>query len=139
MTDQKQYLEQGLTKAREASRTLARLEDIKIRAVLETLADRTIAAEQQILKANRSDLSRMPESDPKYDRLLLNSGRLADIAHDLRCVAALPSPVGEVLENRQLDNGLELSKLRVPMGVIAVIFESRPNVTLTYSHCALKP
>ena len=138
MTDQKQYLEQGLAKVREASRTLARVEDGKIRAVLEALAGRTMAAEQQILQANRSDLSRMPESDPKYDRLLLNSQRLADIAHDLRCVAALPSPVGEVLEKRQLDNGLELSKIRVPMGVIAVIFESRPNVTFDVFALCLK-
>jgi len=138
MTDQKQYLEQGLAKAREASRTLARVEDGKIRVVLEDLAGRTMAAEQQILQANRSDLSRMPESDPKYDRLLLNSQRLADIAHDLRCVAALPSPVGDVLEKRQLDNGLELSKLRVPMGVIAVIFESRPNVTFDVFALCLK-
>ena len=98
--------------------------------MLEALADRTLAAEAEILRANRSDLSRMPESDPKYDRLLLNSQRLADIAHDLRCVAALPSPVGELLEQRQLDNGLELSKVRVPMGVIAVIFESRPECHL---------
>ena len=138
MTDQKQYLEQGLAKVREASRTLARVEDGKIRAVLEALAGRTMAAEQQILQANRSDLSRMPESDPKYDRLLLNSQRLADIAHDLRCVAALPSPVGEVLEKRQLDNGLELSKICVPMGVIAVIFESRPNVTFDVFALCLK-
>ena len=138
MTDQKEYLEQGLARAREASRTLARVEDGKIRAVLEALATRTMAAEQQILQANRSDLSRMPETDPKYDRLLLNSRRLADIAHDLRCVAALPSPVGEVLEKRQLDNGLELSKIRVPMGVIAVIFESRPNVTFDVFALCLK-
>ena len=93
---------------------------------------------KRYLQANLSDLSRMPESDPKYDRLLLNSQRLADIAHDLRCVAALPSPVGEVLEQRQLDNGLELRKVRVPMGVIAVIFESRPNVTFDVFALCLK-
>ena len=138
MTDQKQYLQQGLANAREASRTLARCRDAKIRAVLETLADRTLADGQEILQANRSDLSRMPESDPKYDRLLLNPQRLADIAHDLRCVAALPSPVGEVFEQKQLDNGLELSKIRVPMGVIAVIFESRPNVTFDVFALCLK-
>lgn len=138
MSDQKEYLEQGLIKTREAARTLAGFDDAKIREVLEALANRTVEAESQILEANRSDLSRMPESDPKYDRLLLNSQRLADIAHDLRCVAALPSPVGEVLEQRQLDNGLELSKIRVPMGVIAVIFESRPNVTFDVFALCLK-
>lgn len=136
--NEKQYLEQGLVKSREASRQLAQCDETKIRLVLETLAERTIAAEADILQANLSDLSRMPESDPKYDRLLLNSKRLADIAHDLRCVAALPSPVGEVLEQRQLDNGLELKKVRVPMGVIAVIFESRPNVTFDVFALCLK-
>jgi len=80
----------------------------------------------------------MPESDPKYDRLLLNPQRLADITHDLRSVAALPSPVGEILEEKTLDNGLELSKVRVPMGVIAVIFESRPNVTFDVFALCLK-
>ena len=80
----------------------------------------------------------MPESDPKYDRLLLNSQRLADIAQDLRNVAALPSPVGELLEHRTLENGLELNKVRVPMGVIAVIFESRPNVTFDIFALCLK-
>jgi glutamate-5-semialdehyde dehydrogenase len=138
MSDQQEYLEQGLIKTREAARTLAGFDNAKIREVLEALASRTMQAEAQILEANRSDLSRMPEPDPKYDRLLLNSQRLADIAHDLRCVAALPSPVGEVLEQRHLENGLELRKIRVPMGVIAVIFESRPNVTFDVFALCLK-
>jgi len=138
MSDQQQYLQAGLVNAREASRELARCDDTTIRAVLESLAQRTIATETEILTANRSDLSRMAESDPKYDRLLLNSGRLTDIANDLRNVAALPSPVGEVLEQKILDNGLELSKIRVPMGVIAVIFESRPNVTFDVFALCLK-
>jgi glutamate-5-semialdehyde dehydrogenase len=137
MNDQ-QYLAQGLAKAREASRQLAQCSDEKIRRVLETLAERTLAAEDEILKANLSELSRMRESDPKYDRLLLNPQRLADIANDLHCVAELPSPVGKVLEQRQLENGLELSKVRVPMGVIAVIFESRPNVTFDVFALCLK-
>ena len=144
--NEQQYLAQGLMNAREASRQLALCDDAKIRSMLETLADRTIALEAEILEANLSDLSRMPESDPKHDRLLLNSQRLADIARDLRSVAALPSPVGEVLEQRTLENGLELKKVRVPMGVIAVIFESRPNVTFdvfalcikTLNACVLK-
>ncbi len=80
----------------------------------------------------------MSESDPKYDRLELTPQRLDDIANDLRNVAALLSPVGEVLEEKQLENGLQLSKLRVPMGVIAVIFESRPNVTFDVFALCLK-
>jgi glutamate-5-semialdehyde dehydrogenase len=131
-------LERGLDRARNAARVLARCNDEKIRTVLCALADRALAASEEILEANRSDLSRMPESDPKYDRLLLNAFRLEGIASDLRAVAALPSPIGEVLEQRRLDNGLELSKVRVPMGVIAVIFESRPNVTFDVFALCLK-
>ena len=146
MTDQQRYLQQGLINAREAARGLALCDDAVISTMLESLAEHTIAAQQEILQANRSDLARMPESDPKYDRLLLNTERLEGIASDLRAVAALPSPVGEVLEQKQLENGLALSKVRVPMGVIAVIFESRPNVTFdvfalcvkTRNACVLK-
>ena len=136
--DQEQSLREGLARAREASRELAGCNDSRIRAVLESLAGRTLAAENEILEANLKDLARMPQDDPKYDRLLLNPERLADIAHDLRSVAALPAPVGEVLQTRRLDNGLELSKVRVPMGVIAVIFESRPNVTFDVFALCLK-
>ncbi len=138
MNEPRLDLIQGLKNAREASRQLAQCDDSTICKVLNTLADRTILAQAKILEANRSDLSRMPESDPKYDRLLLNSERLEGIASDLRSVAALDSPVGEVLEQRQLENGLKLSKQRVPMGVVAVIFESRPNVTFDVFALCLK-
>ena len=138
MKDQQTYLDNGLGNARQAARELARCGDSTIREVLNSLADRTLQCSDEILAANRLDLSRMPEDDPKYDRLLLNHERLQAIADDLRCVAALPSPVGEILERKTLDNGLELSKVRVPMGVIAVIFESRPNVTFDVFALCLK-
>jgi glutamate-5-semialdehyde dehydrogenase len=138
MENQQEYLDSGLEKAREAARELARCDDAAIRAVLNSLADEMLAVSEEILEANRSDLSRMPQSDPKYDRLLLNDKRLKAISHDLRCVADLPSPVGEVLQQQHLDNGLVLSKVRVPMGVIAVIFESRPNVTFDVFALCLK-
>jgi glutamate-5-semialdehyde dehydrogenase len=138
MENRQTYVEQGLTEARAAARDLARCDDGVIRAVLNGLAERAMAARADILAANRGDLSRMPEDDPKYDRLLLDEGRLGAICDDLRCVADLPSPVGEVLERRTLDSGLELEKVRVPMGVIAVIFESRPNVTFDVFALCLK-
>ncbi len=138
MEDRQHDLERGLEQAREAARELARCDDKTIRAVLNALADRALDACEDILHANRSDLSRMPQRDPKYDRLLLNPERLKSICDDLRFVAGLPSPVGEVLEQRDLDSGLELSKIRVPMGVIAVIFESRPNVTFDVFALCLK-
>jgi len=138
MEDTEKYLQQGLEYAREAARELARSDDTAVRTVLHALAAKTLANREEILAANRSDLSRMAQDDPKYDRLLLNDDRLEAICNDLRSVAALPSPVGETLEEKTLDNGLRLSKVRVPMGVIAVIFESRPNVTFDVFALCLK-
>ncbi len=138
MNETEHYLEQGLRNAREAARELARSDDTTIRSVLYDLADKAMANCGEILEANRSDLSRMPQDDPRYDRLLLNRQRLESICSDLRSVADLPSPVGELLEEKTLENGLVLSKLRVPMGVIAVIFESRPNVTFDVFALCLK-
>jgi glutamate-5-semialdehyde dehydrogenase len=138
MSDTAQYLQQGLENAREAARELAASDDATMRKVLYDLADKTLANSAEVLEANALDLARMPEEDPKYDRLLLNPGRLEAICSDLRSVADLPAPVGEILETKTLDNGLELSKVRVPMGVIAVIFESRPNVTFDVFALCLK-
>lgn len=127
--DGRERLRARLAGTREASRSLAGVDPDTTAAVLNALADRLLDTQQELLDANLKDLSRMDENDPKFDRLLLDPERIEGIARDLRNVAALPAPVGEVLEHRTLDNGLELSKVRVPMGVIAVIFESRPNVT----------
>jgi glutamate-5-semialdehyde dehydrogenase len=138
MNDTEQTLRAGLERARDAARDLARNDDATVRTVLYALADKVLANRAEILAANRSDLARMAEDDPKYDRLLLNGERLAAICSDLRHVADLPSPVGEVLEERTLDNGLLLRKVRVPMGVVAVIFESRPNVTFDVFALCLK-
>lgn len=128
----------NLKACRRAAPRLAQCSDTVIHDLLLDLADRALQAEDDILAANRLDLERMDEADPKYDRLLLNHDRLAAIAGELRNVAALPSPVGEVLDQRTLDNGLELSKVRVPVGVIAVIFESRPNVTFDVAALCLR-
>ena len=138
MTETEQTLRKGLERARDAARELARNDDATVRAVLYALADKALANAEEIMAANRADLARMPEDDPKYDRLLLNPERLEAICADLRHVADLPSPVGEVLEERVLENGLRLRKVRVPMGVVAVIFESRPNVTFDVFALCLK-
>jgi glutamate-5-semialdehyde dehydrogenase len=119
----------GLDAARDAAPNIARLAPGQTAAVLQRLADRAIEASDALIAANRLDLERMDPADPKYDRLLLNEARIHAIADDLRNVSELPAPQGEVLESRTLDNGLRLKKVRVPVGVIAVIFESRPNVT----------
>jgi glutamate-5-semialdehyde dehydrogenase len=134
----REQLAHELIASKSAAPDLARRNDGEISALLIDLAGRTMAAEDEILEANQRDLARMDPADPKYDRLLLDHERLAAIAADLRNVAALPSPVGEVLEQRSLENGLELTKIRVPVGVIAVIFESRPNVTFDVTALCLK-
>jgi glutamate-5-semialdehyde dehydrogenase len=131
-------LQQGLLAAREASRGLPACTESSIEGVLNDLAGRVLAGAKEILAANARDLARMDKSDPKYDRLLLNPERLQAVAADLRSVAKLPNPVGEVLQQRTLENGLALSKVRVPMGVIAVIFESRPNVAFDVFALCLK-
>lgn len=138
MNPTEQYLDDGLRHAREAARELARCDENTVKSVLYALAEKALANSEEIFTANRSDLSRMPEDDPKYDRLLLNSERLEAISNDLRNVADLPSPIGEVLDEKVLENGLKLTRIRVPMGVIAVIFESRPNVTFDVFALCLK-
>ena len=113
---------------RQASQLIARLTDAQRSAVLTDLADATEAQTAQLLAANALDLQRMDPADPRYDRLQLTEARLRDIAADLRQVAALPSPLGRVLKHSVLPNGLELTRVSVPFGVIGIIFEARPNV-----------
>jgi len=137
-SDMSTAVQQQLRETREACNSLVVCPDAAIDAVLNDLAGRIEASASRILQANRRDLERMDKSDPKYDRLLLDDKRLSGIASDLRHVAKMSSPVGEVLQQTTLENGLELSKVRVPMGVIAVIFESRPNVTFDVFALCLK-
>lgn len=97
--------------------------------VLLTLADLIIQNTDTLLEANASDLARMEPSNPLYDRLMLTPERLNSIADDLRKVTTLPCPVGEIVEARTLPNGIRLRQVRVPYGVVGVIYEARPNVT----------
>lgn len=126
------------SRAREASRTLLELTDSQRSAAITTLADLVETHRDELLAANRLDLARMSRSNPLYDRLQLTPERLAGIASDLRHVAALPTPVGEEVEHRTLPNGIDLRKVRVPFGVIGVIYEARPNVTFDVFSLCLK-
>ncbi|MCC6459306.1 MAG: glutamate-5-semialdehyde dehydrogenase, partial [Saprospiraceae bacterium] len=94
--------------------------------------------QDHLLAQNALDLARMDPADPKYDRLLLDAGRLAAIAADLRRVAALPSPLHNILETRTRPNGLLLQKITVPLGVLGIVYESRPNVTFDVTALCLK-
>ena len=119
-----------------ASKKLILISDEKIKAVLISLAEAAISSAELILRENQKDLDRISTVDPKYDRLQLTNKRLQDIANEIKKVAELPSPVGILLEQKTMDNGIQISKISVPIGVIGVIFEARPNVTFdVFSLC----
>jgi glutamate-5-semialdehyde dehydrogenase len=119
-----------------ASKKLILISDEKIKAVLISLAEAAISSAELILRENQKDLDRMSTVDPKYDRLQLTNKRLQDIANEIKKVVELPSPVGILLEQKTMDNGIQISKISVPIGVIGVIFEARPNVTFdVFSLC----
>lgn len=120
----------ALEKTRAASKILATLDPRKTAEVLLSLADNIARSTGSILAANAQDLAAMPADDPRYDRLLLDEARLKGIADDLRKIAGLPAPIGITLEQKTLPNGLTLEKRSVPLGVVGVIYESRPNVTV---------
>ena len=117
-------------KVKDAARSMATLGDKESEAILLSLSKALLVDETNILNANKLDLDRMDPNDPRFDRLKLSTERLENIASDLENVAKLPVPVGEVLEEKLLPNGLKLEKKRVPLGVIGIIYESRPNVTV---------
>jgi len=128
-------------RARLASRGLARLTTTQKNTALHHLADSLIADQKEILAANMSDIESAKAaglSTAMIDRLMLNEARLADIAHNVRLVADLPDPVGEIFEESTQPNGLHIRKQRVPLGVIGVIYEARPNVTLDVASIAIK-
>ena len=118
-----------LIKLRAAALELNKQSEKRLNDCLRALADLTEANIPDLLAANALDLARMDPANPKYDRLLLTETRLRDIAGDLRRVADLPSPLGLTLEERTLENDLSLSRVSVPIGVVGIVFESRPNVT----------
>ena len=121
-----------------ASRTLNLLNDETINQVLLAVAAKAEAETQAILVANKKDLDRMDPADPKYDRLKLTEGRIKDIAADIRNVASLPSPLGRLLMEIERPNGLKISKVSVPFGVIGIIYEARPNVSFDVFSLCLK-
>jgi len=121
-----------------ASSTIILLDEKKINTILKALAKATISESETLLKANKKDLVRMAANDPKYDRLKLTEERIKDITHDLVNVSKLPFPIGKVLEERTMENGLNISKVSVPLGVIGIIYEARPNVTFDAFSLCLK-
>ena len=101
-----------------------------INQVLEDVAKCAVAQTDVILQANQKDLDRMNPADPKYDRLKLTADRIKSIAGDIMAVTKLLSPLGKIISADTRPNGLCISKVRVPLGVVGIIYEARPNVTL---------
>ncbi len=124
--------------AREGARQLNLLSEDRINAVLLHLADATMEAQGEILEANARDLALKDPADPNYDRLKLTPARIAEIADALRSVAALPSPLGRTLDQWTRPNGMTITKVSVPFGVIGIIYEARPNVTFDVFSLCLK-
>ena len=134
-------LEEKGKAAKAASRKLAFLStEIKNKALL-NIAEALIDKQGEILAANKIDYEQAKASgmsEAMLDRLMLSASRLEAMSQDVKTVAALPDPVGEVFEMRTLANGLQIGKKRVPLGVIGAIYESRPNVTIDISSLCLK-
>ena len=121
-----------------ASRSINLLTDDQINNILLAVADAAVAQTDYILAENAKDLARMDKADPKYDRLMLTEKRIKDIASDMRNVATLTSPLGRLLSENTLPNGLKISKVSVPFGVIGIIYEARPNVSFDVFSLCLK-
>jgi glutamate-5-semialdehyde dehydrogenase len=134
-------LEQKGALARAAGRRLASLTSAVKDDALRRIADALVARTDEIVAVNDVDVAEARDNgldEHMIDRLLLTPGRIAGIAADVRAIIALPDPVGEVFDARRLPNGLQVGRRRVPLGVIGVIYESRPNVTVDIASLCLK-
>ena len=141
MASEQMTVSQLCAEVKAAAPSLARATREIKDAALQALADSLEARSAELIEANALDLAAGEAaglSEALLDRLLLNEERIAAIADGARQVAALDDPVGELIEQRELANGLQLRKLRVPLGVVAVVYEARPNVTIDASALCLK-
>ncbi|MFV0346656.1 MAG: glutamate-5-semialdehyde dehydrogenase [Bacteroidales bacterium] len=131
-------IKEQLIKTHKASKKLTLLAETSINKILMELASEIEQHKDDILSANKKDLNRMDTADPKYDRLKLTEERLNGIATDVRNVAAMKSPLGKILDEGIRPNGMKIRKLSVPFGVIGIIYEARPNVTIDVFALCLK-
>ncbi|HEX2284239.1 MAG TPA: gamma-glutamyl-phosphate reductase, partial [Mycobacterium sp.] len=139
--DLRQQVHDAARRARVAARTLATLSTETKNRALHAAADALLARTHEILAANAEDLDTARAAgtpDAMLDRLALNPQRVDGIAAGLRQVAGLPDPIGEVLRGRTLPNGLQLRQQRVPLGVVGIVYEGRPNVTVDAFGLTLK-
>ena len=129
-------LKNTLAKAKAAGRSLQTIDQDTVSSVLLKISDAAIKRSGFILDENRKDLSLMQKSDPRYDRLMLTEERIRGISGDIASIAKMKSPAGRKLSEYKRPDGLKISRISVPFGVIGVIYESRPNVTFdVFSLC----
>ena len=121
-----------------ASRKINGLDDNQINEALRAVAEEAVKQTDYILSENKKDLDKMDRNDPKYDRLLLTAERIEGIAADMRNVATLPSPLNRILREIIRPNGLKITKISVPFGLIGIIYEARPNVSFDVFSLCLK-
>jgi len=121
-----------------ASRAIINLEPALINRVLFLIADMAEKEIPFLMSENEKDLALADKDDPRYDRLQLTGERIKSIASDIRRVAELPSPLGKVISEYKKSNGLMITRITVPFGVVGVIYESRPNVTFDVFSLCLK-
>ena len=141
MSDEQERVLETARRARQAAASLRLLTRHEKDAALLAIADALDARAPEIVAANESDVARAVEAGTAaalIDRLTLTTARIADIARALRDVAGLPDPVGEVIRGYTLPNGLQVRQLRVPLGVVGMIYEARPNVTVDAAGLCLK-
>ncbi len=127
--------------AKKAAKVLAQVSSDRKNNLLEDLAARLLSSQEKILKANQIDIENSQNAGKNsafIDRLKLSPGRIENMASGLRNIVSLPDPIGDSFDSRVLENGLRLNKQRVPIGVIAVIYESRPNVTIDVAGLGIK-
>lgn len=119
-----------------AGQSMSSLEMNTVNKVLMLIAEAALKNEDYIISENKKDIDRMDESDPRYDRLMLTRPRINAIAADIRKVAEMTSPLGRIISETIRPNGLKISRVSVPFGVIGIIYEARPNVTFdVFSLC----
>lgn len=137
----KQYMTELGENARKASRQLARANTNQKNAALNAIADRLMQSMDYLLAENNKDMDKGKQSgldDALLDRLALNADRVSAMADGLRQIAALPDPIGEITDLNYRPSGIQVGKMRVPLGVIGIIYESRPNVTADAAALCLK-
>ena len=131
-------LNQTFKAVKSASRELNLTDENTINRILLSVADEAEKCAEYILRENARDLALMDKNNPKYDRLMLTPERISGISEDMRKVAALPSPLGHILSETTRPNGMKISKISVPFGVIGIIYEARPNVSFDVFSLCLK-